>query len=430
MQGVGCSDAELAALGTIIDATEDFYREYDQRLIGKLEACQQLSLQYRRALRQCLSELTGGQEDDGDQAMETDKKDDAEDETSMINTELLRATYTVLHISDIFLPLIPSSSSFMLMDSDSWSQPGRVTAEFVRYLRMQHYTPPEVTAPLYSEIMEARQPEGFDHIFWEIVESYVVSGCLTQAWNLLQRHSMYQFALQMRRRREEFGGDENTPESQQDYYVAKRAAETYSAFELIRDIMSRAPLPGGRDLEVDELLSLGYSEEVLDDVEVYSDHLPVQPSDFRHWEYNATMSSTTSALFGIQQQGALEKFQTWQEYIKEARRSIPPGQVPELTRILNIMSGDFSDYTFKHWCEALLADLLYCKPDIRPRDIVKRARKFIRLHNPDSQNDLEPILSIMEGDAIKAILLLSVLGGASGAALPATMVSIIVHTFF
>jgi hypothetical protein len=334
-----------------------------------------------------------------------------------INLNLLQATYTILHISDVFLPLIPVSSSLMPMSPDSaWNQQGRITAEFVRYLRIHHYTPP-YASPVFQELQSARQPEGFGRPFWELVEGFIVTGSLTQAWDLLQRHSMYQRGAQLQREQEDLGVDENM--DSEEFFLAKRAAETFRTFEAIHDIMIRAPLPGGRNLDHDESVSLGLPVEELDDLGVYSDELSVQPSDYRQWEHP---TSTVSASYSLQQQSIMDKYRTWQDYVKETRRTLPPGRGSELTQILALLSGDFSDYTFTTWSEALLADLLFRTPDMRPRDLVKRARKFIRIYSPELKHELTPILSIMEGNAANAIHLLHAFGGTNGAAVPTTMV--------
>ncbi|GKY95569.1 hypothetical protein MPSEU_000518300 [Mayamaea pseudoterrestris] len=423
LNGIGCSDPELAALGAMIDATEHFYQDKDQQLIGSTEACQQLSLQYRRALRSCLADIVATLTENQQVNMDLD----ADNEDYQVNMELLKATYLVLHISDIFLPLIPRSlSSLTRLDTNlAWNQPGRITANFVRYLRIQHYSSPNAS-PLFHEIQGAHQPEGYGRRYWELVEGFIISGSLTQAWDLLQRHSLYQLGLHMQSKQEARGADENM--NSEEYFLAKRAMEMVHAMETIQEIMSRAPLPGGRNSETDDSVTLGYPEEVLDDMDVYADDFAVQPSDYNKWELRAS-SLNMSAMYGLQHQTVMDKYRTWQDFVKETRRTLPPGRLPELTRILSLLSGDFSEYTFTHWSEALLADLLYRKPDMRPRDLVKRARKFIRLHSPELKPNLEPIMSIMEGNAAKAIYLLQTYGGRSGAALPATTTALIYNLF-
>jgi hypothetical protein len=391
----GCSDPELAALEKMIQANQEFYEEFDHRLVGDLEACKQLSQQYRAAVRECLCDM---QRDD-DTMMET------EDDT---NLELLIASYTVMHISDIFLPLIPASMGFYVDHESPWNQPGKVTAEMVRYLRIQHT--PRLNEGQYEEIRQARQPEGYDKIYWNLVEEFVVRGCLEQAWDLLSRHSMYQLALEKHHR----------DSGNNDQYLAKLTEETRHAFETVREIMSRAPLPGGRNRLQDLIGSLGYPEnETYEDVDFYSEDLPVRPSDFRLWEATGT---TMSSMYILSNKEIMDKYRTWQEYVKMARSNLHFGRVPELRRLLAIMAGDFTEYVFDNWSDAFLADLLYRKPDFRPRDLSKRAVKFIKEYNPHMLSTLQPIICIMEGNAVQSINLLHVLGGASGAALPATMV--------
>jgi hypothetical protein len=188
-------------------------------------------------------------------------------------------------------------------------------------------------------------------------------------------------------------------------------------------------LPGGRDVELDEAISLGFPAETLEDGEYSSEELPVQPSDYRLWDAAASTETTSHSLSlqSLHHHDVMNKYRTWQSYVKETRRSLNFGRVPQLDRLLAIMAGDFANYVFTDWSEAFLADLLFRKPDFRPRDISKRARKFVREYCPsDVQFQLDPIISIMEGNAANAIHLLHIYGGGTGAALPATMVSFVV----
>ena len=85
--------------------------------------------------------------------------------------------------------------------------------------------------------------------------------------------------------------------------------------------------------------------------------------------------------------------------------------------------GDLSKASFATWAEKLLAELLYKRPDMKPCNMSRRARRIVQ----DFDETLIPpqvdaLINIMEGNAGEAIELLFDYGAGSGAALPAALV--------
>jgi hypothetical protein len=65
---------------------------------------------------------------------------------------------------------------------------------------------------------------------------------------------------------------------------------------------------------------------------------------------------------------------------------------------------------------------LYRTPDLRPRSIASRTMKLMKDFQEVNDERVNPIVSIMQGNAGRAISELYELGGRSGAALPTTLV--------
>jgi len=125
-------------------------------------------------------------------------------------------------------------------------------------------------------------------------------------------------------------------------------------------------------------------------------------------------------------------------------------RIPELkTAVLDILSGQqpqpapqqqqsstpISWGTSTTWAEALLATLLYQCPQLTPRKLPGLARQLMQeqqhqqgnstaaASSADSLNEI--LLDIMKGKASEAIDALYTLGGATGAALPSTLLAVI-----
>jgi hypothetical protein len=151
-----------------------------------------------------------------------------------------------------------------------------------------------------------------------------------------------------------------------------------------------------------------------------------------------------------QPNSALSIFHTWQEVIKrEAFPSSSGGfglggghghggaldalfrRFPPLQQILSVLVGkvppNIANDPSLTWSESLLMELLYSRPDISPEDIAARANAIMSRKGDGSKHALdEIILSIMSGSAGQVVeTMFSLCGGSSGAALPATVTSLL-----
>ena len=98
-------------------------------------------------------------------------------------------------------------------------------------------------------------------------------------------------------------------------------------------------------------------------------------------------------------------------------------KLPQLDPILQLLSGNARKIHFDSWVEAFLSELIYVRPDLRPRDVSVRAEKMMRDYPSATAPQMQQVqLSIMEGNAGDVMRAMFGFGGDSGAALPATMV--------
>jgi hypothetical protein len=91
--------------------------------------------------------------------------------------------------------------------------------------------------------------------------------------------------------------------------------------------------------------------------------------------------------------------------------------------VLNILSGQFENITFQSWSDAFCAELLYQRPELSPRDFYPRIKRVMEKYGAISPLE-NALLSVMQNNAGRVVSLLHDFGGFSGAALPATMVSL------
>ena len=137
--------------------------------------------------------------------------------------------------------------------------------------------------------------------------------------------------------------------------------------------------------------------------------------------------------------------QTWQETIRAT--AFPAGlrggdddavlsalfrRFPQLQQILSVLLGtvpsSIAKSTTLTWSEVLLVELLYSRPDIAPDDVAVRANAAMSaVGGGNGSSTLQGIvLSIMNGSAGQVVeTMFSLCGGSSGAALPATMTSLL-----
>lgn len=105
---------------------------------------------------------------------------------------------------------------------------------------------------------------------------------------------------------------------------------------------------------------------------------------------------------------------------------------PPLAQIVSVLLGAAppavaNDPGMMGWSDRLLTELLYSRPDIAPDDIATRARVAMSEDDGGENRALRGIvLSVMGGGAGQVVeTMFSLCGGASGAALPATMTSLL-----
>lgn len=402
--GVGCNDFETSALMELLDA-RDAYLQSD---IGDASAVQSVSRAYRKALADCVDGWEARLTTDLERIEEDCDQDNKEQE----NLDLLKIAYAVTHLSETFL-LTPSNDSFMADYYENTSSlPGAVTAETVRFLRLHHMTDPRnlIDEPLIDDIENSMQPDQLDggETYWSLVESYVVKGCLEDAWALLSRHSLRRRAMEVL-----------TLEGL-DEYQAATVSRDQEGFRALEALLLSAPLPGGRTDEFD-------ADFVLDEDISRQDELleGIPPSSHRLWESNTSNRNSGDYPVMFQPNAALQVYHSWQQAVK----ALPEVQslrrrIPQLDRILSVMVGDFSEIDFDSWAEELCAELLYKLPNVRLVDMHVRASKIMQKYEADKllRHFQEVVLSVMRGNAGRVVEVMHQLGGGSGAALPAVMV--------
>ena len=431
--GTGCNEHELTALLQLLAAHEEFHLlKHNNDNTSKetpMDSFKSLFRTYRGALLDCLSDWN-------DAMSAAESKDEAINSTTneytdaLEHLELLRMNYSVLHLSSVFLPLLPSQyrSSLELSFQDPYAIPGLATADTVRYLRYNHTLYMDDEDARFTPMLSAVQPEHFDsndddddqddELFWQLVTKLVLRGCLEQAWTVLSKHSSYVAATT-------FNNQKHSDAQQNvDPQYAASMKEMERGFLELRELLLRAPIPAGRtdvrdnDLDVqDELEELGEpASYLLDDLHVTS-------TDYKFWE---TASSGTADLpLDFQGDMAKRQHKQWQDYIQDMQRSgfRLSRKIPQMERILDILSGDLSNVSFATWAEQLLAELLYKRPDMKPCSLSRRARRIVQDFDETANPHLvDALLKIMEGNAGEAIQLLFGFGAGSGAALPAAMV--------
>lgn len=291
-----------------------------------------------------------------------DEFQQADDRPSFESLELLKLLYAVTHLTETHVLQTPTM------------------ADTIPYLRHHHMETVDI-----GELLEkTRHPEERKD-YWIMLRQLVIRGCLSDAWGLLTYHSACQRA---------YSSDVTL-----DAYHASQRETDLQGFQALKAILECAPLPGGRtDL---------YDAEEEDDNEQENTTplmMGVRPLDYKLWKTNP--------------QAAMASWRTWQSQIETVGVFLQ--REPRLMPILQILRGDFSSTVFEDWSEALCAELLYVRPNLRMEDLPIRMARVMQSFG-EGQTVL---LSILEGDYGQIVeSLYKDLGGGSGAALPATMVS-------
>lgn len=464
--GIGCNTFESSAVMNLLDARDAYLEEtksfaaYGQH---HHQARRRLARKYRNALANCINEWSEDIEKRKENSQEEFKEKQQQDDV-FIHLDLLKATYAVTHLSEIFL-LSPSSredhdeSTSTIgygYENDMWNLPGAVTADTVRYLRKHHFGEIEnlFDPTVVEQLHQLWQPDQYGgdntegNAYWDVVEAYIVWGCLEDAWALLSHHSIVRRFVQMEEQMMQGNGIN-------DYQNAS-LAEDREGFLALRSILLSAPIPGGRSIASDEELADDQNESNntrKDDIQnerngndnpIAIEEEPIQgipTSAYCLWETSSGEDGNKSRSgdyhVTFEPNAAYQIHQHW----KQAIDTIPSLQrlrrrIPQLNNLMTLLTGNFRGIEFGSWQAELCAELLYKNPNIRLMDMNVRASFLVNKHghgpggnnemNDNAGNDMIDVmaLNIMRGNAGEVVKAMHAFGGGSGAALPAVMVCI------
>lgn len=406
--GVGCNEHEVSALLQLLEAHEA-HTSMSPSARTAWNNTKNLSKAYRAALRECLSRWEDHLAEWEDSAMKDDEE--TPQDLDVENLELLKLVYAITHLSEIFLLPPPAEASLEYYD-DPFHIPGAITADTVRYLR-HHHTSNAVAQQdpdVLDELMNSLHPDqvGGGKPYWNLMNILVRRGDLTQAWSLLSRHSLNRRAV------------EATNIGSLDEYDAMMLEKDKVGFQDLRRILLSAPLPGGREDSDDVGLDSSTSESQSSEETLLEG---VETSAYQMWETSRTTAEGADFPTSYHPSSVAHKRVVWHQYIvgmdsvKRLHRKIP-----QLEPIIEILLGKLKKVPFESWAEALLAELIYGNPSILPSNIYKRAEFYMKKY-PRMNGEMDDVLlEIMKGNAGTVVQVMQAFGGASGAALPATMV--------
>lgn len=365
---------------------------------------------------------------------------------------------------------------------------GSLTADTVRYLRLHHSAGSVLDSPEVVKMLESDQPEHYqfppsfttgnnilagpyDHPYWNLLLTLIVQGQLSDAWNLLSYHSACRHAED-----EAEDGGELSPEGQG--FAALRAllmsapvpggrGDAYCDDAGLDDYLEEESLEQAEDENDGE--EKEYGEDPGDINQLWIDGVP--PNSYLLWESLPRRADKLRTLRyrrdlrrcggRIDDEGAelesymvpevyqprvaMNAFRIWQETIRVT--AFPSGggrcvlsalfqRFPPLPQILSILLGTIPPSIVAGgnttsggltWSQVLLVELLYARPEMTPEDIATRARVAMSKGSGGGNRPFqEIILSIMNGGAGQVVeTMFSLCGGSSGAALPATMTSLL-----
>jgi len=420
------NDYEIKAIMEVLEARSEFQdwamenkMAKDAEVIDKLHM---LSQKYRLALTCCIA----GWESQEEQPL-TEQPVDVNSLTSSI--ELLKSMLAVMHLSEIYLlpKAIPTGASLSL------------TASTVRYLRLNHldqkYSITEDFAEVNNSIDEGEDPvrqmlesdcpeswgreyedpsSNVPSLYWRQVRILVARGCLKEAWKLLSCHSLC---------------------------VNDGPLADQQGFLHLRAILLSAPLPGGRDDELDDgfvarhdqekkfrreqqsLLETDEQDEIEDEREPVLEGIP--SNAYRGWDLTPELNK------GVAMHTALANWNTWSHHVRRVARdgSLSGGliqRIPALRwAVLDVLAGQAPRDSFSSGAEALCTELLYQNPSIRISDIPIRFEVASKVYGEESDLLQHVILPIMNNGSEQAIAAIHTLEGGTGAALPTTITALI-----
>ena len=417
--GEGCVEEECTALSRIVTAHE--HHHHESITTSSRGSMRDLSQQYRAAVSECVVQWRS-RIYDSRHTEEQQQNDDTMQQES-INLTQLTHVYITIHLSEIFLTLLSPPS---WEDGDPFDKPGYVTADTVRFLRCHLVDAAENIEDdpaVLEEMVESEYPEQFQHgqLYWRFLEKLVLRGCLVRAWNLVKAHSLYRIVMSTD------SDDTNDRAISNAFLDERQKLELANAFRAIKVILLRAPIPAGRTDDLDDALdnqTMMMMEDLDDDMDYGDDFdFDVTASDYKLWEvqdFSHAVAGDYPLLFAAEP--AMRALQKWQDQVVYVRRTCSLlRRLPELDKVLAILLGDFKGISFDSWSEEFCAELLYRTPALRPCSMSPRASALMKKFASEHVMD-EPILSIMDGEAGKAIDYMYINGGFSGAALPSTLV--------
>ena len=457
--GVGCNEHEIAALSQIMDAHERHSEVTPAKLRRSWHVLKALSKAYRGALRDCLFrwednllELEEANNKNNNDMTDSNNNNNAtrlvgeQQHLDVEHLELLKLVYAVAHLSEIFLLPPPSDVTSTASYNDNlFDIPGGLTADLVRYLRHHHTVDAlqQVDPDVLQELRGSMHPDQVDNgePYWKLMNTFVQRGNLEQAWALLSRHSLCRRAADAAVYDDNNdttamdGGGNHTMEEHEEVTLEK----VREGFADLQRILCSAPLPGGRD-DADDI-DLGpvdgeedgaHNESNKPNHDIMLEN--VEPDGYKRWETSRTADSSgydQGSDFPLKYTPlhASRVFENWKQYIIDLPSIAQlKRRIPQLETMLDILMGKLKGMVFDNWAEHLLTELIYQNPMIRPVNIHVRAKKLMAQYSNNSGMNRgemnEVLLNIMQGNAGSAIEVLFAVGGGSGAALPATMVSL------
>jgi Nup85 Nucleoporin len=373
------------------------------------------SQQYRASIQECLDAVPHG--------------------ADRLPRDLLSQILAVFRLAEIYvLPATAYVNEHQYHSSRDWLEcPGIATADTVRFLR--RFLLPPLEGVLDAEralededlMMEEEEEQRMSYpsdvrekgAYWSLVWSLVRRGCLATAWDVLQTHSMYTTAVE--------GGRFSTSEEERAW-----SESMLQNWQQIGSVLSTAPLPGGRSTEHDD----GATANEVGASHADS-HLTIVPGmdvsymDYVLWDIPSDDQEDEGGYAGdypilFTPELAMQKYKLWRDFAMHVRQTNRLcREISQIDHMFQLLCGDWStskmpQAPFSSWAEQLCAELLYRTPDLRPRSIAARTLKLRRAFQEEEQEF--PMVSIMQGNAGRAITELHELGGRSGAALPRTLV--------
>jgi len=288
----------------------------------------------------------------------------SEGEENIPNVSNLTIISSVYHLSVIYL-LAPSSPPHHTLQT-----PGLVTASTVIYLKRNFVLSPldsdDDSSQIIDELDSASHPEYAD-AFWNLVWKLLQRGDTSDAWALLSRHSLCQESSK------EIHGMGMEKEEQE---------QTRRGWETLYTLLMEAPLPGYHE---------GWSEmETIGRVRA------------RWNDWSREVSRIEKGSDGIM--------------------SLLIKKIPQLKKVFQILAGH---HIGQGWAETLLMELLYKRPTVVGVDMHIRMKCIMRDLNQHPDPMTNVLITIMNGNAGKAIEALHRLGGDEGAALPSTVTALL-----